>query len=538
MGKKGLKAKVILISIITICVFGGTACGKKESAVSKELTEKYETFVNNHDIEAVCRIAVNNLMAEELTELLLYGEPSAGEYLYSVNLYDTDMLSASLTKKDVETPPAGGAIELGFTKYFQVLSDDRLIPLSFGIDEEHVTLKEGALSVPEADNISFENFYNKTSIVRKLRTFLYERYMIHNPKDQSNWPVYYITDRSETKEIRLLDLMEDQLEFKAMVITDNECKYLLDISTSESGFEVRGDEVPISDAQAETIQPVFEANSAVILKKHQDTYENITTTFYEDVTLNSPMGDTSTLTDLGDLNGNGQTETIISDIYPWTDGFEWTFYVDDKNVYNARNDCYPDFYASYIDLDEDGSEEIVILIYPHVNSDALAQYVVLKNTDGGLIELENTEQWSNNLNPNYVSNHFPVDVRYGKEKNTFEITLEGCDTIITDVTKHYQKILDSYENSDDKDSNELYRNAKEVLVLEKYSAGDDVGGCGGWGIENLDIGEYNGKNCIVAGNHVLGPLGNWDAIGWLNIYFNYDKNGKIQVLGVEYKAYD
>ena len=508
-------------------------CGEKKAKISEELAQKYENFKNEHDIEAVCSIAVNNLMAEGITDVLLNGSLTPGDYTYSVYLYDTDQILAQVSKKDVDTPPVESIVVLGFSKYYQVLTGDKLIPISYGIDIEHVTLKEGELTIPEADEVSFANFYNKTNIISNLRSFLYDRYMIHNPKDQSNWPNYYLSNQVETKEIRLLDIIEDQLEYKALVITEDDSKYLLNISKLKSGFAARGEEVPISDALYKLYQPVFEGHSAMILEKQQSIYDNVTTTTYVDVTRNYPMGDSSTLTDFGDLNGDGKNEFIVMDIYPWN-LLNWSLYVDDKEVYQAENYNYCDFEARFIDLDEDEKEEILIIVHPHVNSAMLEEYVVLKNSDNGWIELDNTAKWSNNQDSNGVSNHFPINVLYGKEKNTFEITLEGFETFVTDITDHYQKVLDSAEDYPEREDDELIRNAKDILINGKYSAGDDVGGSPDWGIFNIDTGVFDGKNCLIASESISGPMSKWDYIGCLDIYFNYDNEGKIQILGAEF----
>ena len=534
MRKMKLSSATLILGFALVFASLLCGCGEKKAKISEELAQKYENFKNEHDIEAVCSIAVNNLMAEGITDVLLNGSLTPGDYTYSVYLYDTDQILAQVSKKDVDTPPVESIVVLGFSKYYQVLTGDKLIPISYGIDIEHVTLKEGELTIPEADEVSFANFYNKTNIISNLRSFLYDRYMIHNPKDQSNWPDYYLSNQVETKEIRLLDITKDQLEYKALVITEDDSKYLLNISKLKSGFAARGEEVPISDALYKLYQPVFEGHSAMILEKQQSIYDNVTTTTYVDVTRNYPMGDSSTLTDFGDLNGDGTNEYIMMDSYRW-DPVIWTLYVDGTEAYRTDNNNYCRFEAKYIDLDEDGEGEILVIIYPNVNSAMLEEYVVLKNTDKGWIELDNTAKWSNNQGLG-TFNHFPITVLYGKEKNTFEITLEGFGTFVTDITDHYQEILDSYEEDPGKENDEFYNKAKDILINGKYSAGDEVGGSPDWGIYRIETGIYDGRNCIIARESISGPLYRWDPIGDLNVYFNYDNDGKIQILGAEFDA--
>ncbi len=234
-------------------------------------------------------------------------------------------------------------------------------------------------------------------------------------------------------------------------------------------------------------------------------------------------------TPLGDIDQDGTKEFIVSRSIEDGDSvaFTWDLVFDGKIIYHGSHELPCDFGDCwYMDLDEDGEKEIFAVIYPHVNSMPLAQYVALKKTPAGWQALENTDNAVDKAN---YSNAFPIRVVKGKEGKLIEISCDGCaDSLEYDVTEHYQYIYDTQQG-------ELHLLAQEILFGNKYSAPDTVmGEAAAWGVWELAQGSSNGTDCIIATHGIQGPGGKSDMLGTAEVYFNYNRNGKIRVLQITF----
>ena len=234
---------------------------------------------------------------------------------------------------------------------------------------------------------------------------------------------------------------------------------------------------------------------------------------------------------LGDLDQNGVEDYFVSvkeEESPYQ--FFWDLEFNGETIYHGKNElrCHLND-AWYLDLDEDGEKEILIAIYPEVNSMPQTQYVALKKENSGWKELENTDV---GYESDHYTNAFPIYLRKGKG-NLFEIGCEGCDKVIEyDYTEHYTQIINTEEGP-------LKSTAKDILLTDKYSTpGTEMGGAAAWGVWQISKGTYDGKDCMIAthGVQVLGDK--WDIIGQADVYFKYDKNGKIRVLDLEFNPDD
>ena len=128
------------------------------------------------------------------------------------------------------------------------------------------------------------------------------------------------------------------------------------------------------------------------------------------------------------------------------------------------------------------------------------------------------------------TNTFPVKVTVGKKPNTVDIAWEGLDTITVDVKGHYEDRL----NEDDT----LSRLAKDILSNNTYKAGDELWTAAGWGLWSVEPASFNGVECLKAEQGICSIIGmKSDVLGTLDLYFNYDSNGKIQVLGMNFNQY-
>lgn len=243
--------------------------------------------------------------------------------------------------------------------------------------------------------------------------------------------------------------------------------------------------------------------------------------------------------DLGDIDGNGVEEYIVKELSNdgyWNveDALRWTMYFNEEEIYQGYHFLNCNYEAEFVDLDQNGIEEVLIYIYPYVNSMPLEEFVVLKTSDDGWKELENTTE----LNGNSDDNAFPVQVLYGENKGNFDLIIEErngveVERITYDVTKHYQDFLD---NSNDSFLSKL---AEDILKNDKYTTGDVVGATAAWGIWELRVEQEEGVNYLVATHEIFGLEGSkYDDLGTLDVYFNYDAQGKIHVEKAEFIPYE
>ena len=259
-----------------------------------------------------------------------------------------------------------------------------------------------------------------------------------------------------------------------------------------------------------------------------------------DVTHSVPPGkstaDTGVTTDtisLGDIDNNGMQDAIIAEGAAakgplWEDEYNlrWTLILNDAPVYIGYNRLMCSFKAECIDIDDDGENEIFIMVSPRVNSMPLEEYVVLKKEAAG-----EGDEWKELQNTSADgTNAFPIRGYAGKESPAIiDIICEGFDNvkvIRADTTRHYQEILDKYK--DNKGFELMYKYADAVLNGEKYSPGEQVAQTTPWGIHKLRTDNIDGHACIVATH----------GFGSIDIYFNYDAEGRIHVLKMSMRPYD
>ncbi len=230
----------------------------------------------------------------------------------------------------------------------------------------------------------------------------------------------------------------------------------------------------------------------------------------------------------GDLDGDGIEEYILLESGDFLGqnvvNGRITMYVNDEPVYQYTEELWITGVGdkAYLDLNGDGQEEIFVSFYPAVNSMPLAEWFVLEKTEDGWEMLEMYHEEGNML-----SNAFPITVVMDKKDFGFSIRCEGWEGEIPfDVTAHYEQM---------KEELEIGNNAYEVFADGRYEVGDVVGEPLPWGIWEIKSGTYNGENCLIAQHGLGGPSGKYDYYGNVDVYFNYDANGKIEILDMEFK---
>lgn len=232
--------------------------------------------------------------------------------------------------------------------------------------------------------------------------------------------------------------------------------------------------------------------------------------------------------DMGDLDGNGEQEYVMISFLeddPDHDG-HLDFYFNGELIYG-----FDDILrmspgdAEYIDLDGDGKQEIFFTFYPHVNSMPLVEYAVLKQTGSSWNPLEMIH------GETILDNGFPITSRY-KEENTIVITCEGADQeIVYNFKEYYEnRIREEQESSGDA------RQYAEILEQQGgYREGDEFGGIAAWGVWEICSGTYDGRNCLIATHGLEGPLGKWDNMGLVDVYFDYDERGQVHILNLDFR---
>lgn len=285
----------------------------------------------------------------------------------------------------------------------------------------------------------------------------------------------------------------------------------------------------------------------------EDTYitEAATSVAVSDVTHSVPprkstadAGVTTDTISLGDIDNNGVQDVIIAEGAAakgplWDDQYNlrWTLMLNDEPVYIGYNRLMCSFKAECIDIDEDGKDEIFVMVSPRVNSMPLEEYVVLKKEAVG-----EGDEWKELQNTSADgTNAFPIRGYAGQESPAMlDIICEGFDNvevIRADTTRHYQAILDKYK--DNKGFELLYKYADALLNGGKYSPGEQLAQTAAWGIHKLRTDNIDGHACIVA-THGFGSIegGRYDDFGNIDIYFNYDTEGRIHVLKMLMRPYD
>ncbi|MCM1063992.1 MAG: M56 family metallopeptidase [Eubacterium sp.] len=232
--------------------------------------------------------------------------------------------------------------------------------------------------------------------------------------------------------------------------------------------------------------------------------------------------------DMGDLDGNGEQEyllvtTTLDDAV--FDG-HLSFYFNGESIYEYDDLLwlYP-VGAEYIDLDRDGEKEIFFTFQPAVNSMPLIEYAVLKQTDNGWKALEMIH------GETMLDNQFPISCRYGSTDHTIVIACEGIEKeIVYNIEVYYKARIE-----EDRENEMFYSAFTRILEGNDYKAGDEFGGIASWGIWEICSGTYEGRNCLIATHCLEGPEGKYDPIGMVDIYFDYDADGLVNIVDMEFR---
>ena len=187
--------------------------------------------------------------------------------------------------------------------------------------------------------------------------------------------------------------------------------------------------------------------------------------------------------------------------------------------------------AEYLDLDGDEEKEIFLTFWPRVNSMPLMEYIVLKQkTDMSWETLEMIH------GEEIYQNAFPISIMKGK--NEWEAVISCGDLekeLIFDLAFYRSKLEEQWEKEESE-----YKEYLETVISD-YSRGFPeesewytFGSVCAWGIWKIKSGEYLGQPCLIA-THGIQGYDKFDFWGELDVYFDYDAQGKTRFLDMEFR---
>ena len=209
----------------------------------------------------------------------------------------------------------------------------------------------------------------------------------------------------------------------------------------------------------------------------------------------------------------------------------FTFYWNGEAIYEYDDPCrISPGDAEYLDLDGDGQKEIFFPFYPAVNSMPLEEYIVLKQkADMSWEPLEmihGDEMWQN---------AFPISITKGDNEWEAVISCEGLEKKIVFDIKNYYLYLKEIWEKDESEARDYW-----MRIISDYKRGFPeesewytFGNVCSWGIWEIESGEYQGQPCLIA-THGIQGYDKFDLWGELDVYFNYDAQGKTRFLDMEF----
>lgn len=234
---------------------------------------------------------------------------------------------------------------------------------------------------------------------------------------------------------------------------------------------------------------------------------------------------------IGDIDGDGTEDRLV-----WREidnpgvisPHEFGLVMNEELIWEHRDElmCEPGTFT-WVDLDNDGEDELFFTFFPYVNSMPLIEYAVVKKTDNGWKSLEVYE------GENCLDNKFPLKGIY-YDGCVIAISCDGFDKIINfDANSHYEKQYAYYAESEWATMEQEFYSG--MLNGSAFNEGEECLDVTAWGIWDVYTDEFEGKNCLIAEHGMSGKgWGKYDIIGTAKVYFNYDSEGKISIVDLEF----
>ena len=244
---------------------------------------------------------------------------------------------------------------------------------------------------------------------------------------------------------------------------------------------------------------------------------------------------------LGDLDENGIYEYVTyGNFYDSAPENILKVYMNGECIYELREEIIDVLSWRYSDFDGDGVQELFLSLWSGDAGGNNNKYVVLKKTDG--------KEWKT-LEERHVypesDDSFPVQVtykKYKKDRYMAEITLKGvksyCYFSLEDYYKGMEKRIVSNEcTADEKKALQKHLAEYEMIMQTPWEelAGKNCGSVTCWGYQEVVPDYYNGLPCLIARYGIIG-MDEQDDWGRINLWFRYDKDGKVQVLHMSFDS--
>ncbi len=209
-----------------------------------------------------------------------------------------------------------------------------------------------------------------------------------------------------------------------------------------------------------------------------------------------------------------------------------SFYWNGEAIYEYENSYgMSPGKAEYLDLDKDGQKEIFLSFWPNVNSMPLVEYIVLKqkaDMSWEPLEMIHGEEISQNA--------FPISVTKGKNEWEAIISCDELEKKVTfDISYYHSQLLKMREKANSEEESALLSLINDYKYgFPETSEWYTFGTVCAWGIWNIQSGEYQGKPCLIA-THGIQGYDKSDFWGELDVYFDYDAQGKTRFLDIKFR---
>ena len=279
------------------------------------------------------------------------------------------------------------------------------------------------------------------------------------------------------------------------------------------------------EGDAVTTESVSEQNMVVNGQENDTEYDHIEETYR--------VSNDYTVYEFEDLDNNGVEEYGKVYKLDTKEGYvcRTLFYWNGEVIYDYEFSYETSMGdAEYLDLDGDGEKEIFLTFWPNVNSMPLIEYIVLKQKSDMLWEpLELIH------GATMMENAFPISVTRGTTEWEAVISCGDLEKkVIFDLEFYRTKLEEQWEKEESE-----YKDYLKTLILDynrgfpKESEWYTFGSVCAWGIWNIKSGEYEGQPCLIA-THGIQGYDKFDFWGTMDVYFNYDTQGKTRFLDMEF----
>ncbi len=229
------------------------------------------------------------------------------------------------------------------------------------------------------------------------------------------------------------------------------------------------------------------------------------------------------------IYGNIDDNPIVEYAIFYGDAFNiMDFYFNGEMVYHHEDLLkiqMDETHIAYVDLDHDGEKELFLPILPAVNSMPLTEYAIIKNIDGVWTKLEVYQ------GEDTRDNTFPIHAVREDDEYTIAVY---CDGLLDHKRTFSMEPAYNYRKEKAEQGEDYAQEVVNFYEQEVFSKGigEEVGQICAWGVWSIHVDTYDGQPCLRAEQGIQGD-GKFDIWTCVNIYFDYDQQGKIHLLDLQ-----